>query len=558
MNKYGLKILIYLLGIVSWHSVKADDNHSAALKRAKYLLTGIFPTDEEFSRDTTSSSYRAAVRSYFDHPNFYHQILRYHEKLFGTGLPTDYLEELMRDDIDNKLNKLARIRCDKVNFTNSQQELACHWASSVEDRNSGQASCANSELIGTSVFWYPEVIAWVCPTVLQNCGTDLSRCFIEYADFNQARNAELGTTEIFDSRFAVVKSLSKQAAGIATAIAIENYPYHNILKPGVTAVDGAIAHFYRQHNHFDMNKLNLSSSFMELVNSVALTDTRFRLVNSGNSYEHAGVLSTFAWLRRYEKHRSRANQLYERLLCQKFTSELPKVFPQDPGNLRETPGCSGCHATLDPLADFFSAWGEGGELYSGQQSSIATTFNGQSGTYLADLANIIINDDAFATCTVENLWKWLIGRPFYRDEAELRRGLTSYFVSTNYSLREAIYALVTHPVFVTEVRESASVGDPLSAPPLGEPPGGIEDLSCDTEIDFVTDIQPSLNLCSSCHNSTSNSRQDLTTEEQWQTWGAQSVSMISSGNMPPGQAGPPKIGSLYEFKEKVRCWLEQN
>ena len=28
-------------------------------------------------------------------------------------------------------------------------------------------------------------------------------------------------------------------------------------------------------------------------------------------------------------------------------------------NLRERPGCSGCHATLDPLADFFLAWGEG-------------------------------------------------------------------------------------------------------------------------------------------------------------------------------------------------------
>ena len=52
-------------------------------------------------------------------------------------------------------------------------------------------------------------------------------------------------------------------------------------------------------------------------------------------------------------------------------------------------------------------------------------------------------------------------------------------------------------------------------------------------------------------------RQDLTTEDQWLHWGGQAVNMMASGNMPPGQAGPPRIGKVFDLKEAVRCWLEQ-
>ena len=70
------------------------------------------------------------------------------------------------------------------------------------------------------------------------------------------------------------------------------------------------------------------------------------------------------------------------------------MFPADPGNLRETPGCMGCHATLDPLADFFAVWGEGDNLYNTPGQQIQTTFGGKSGKHLADLAGIIQADTA--------------------------------------------------------------------------------------------------------------------------------------------------------------------
>jgi hypothetical protein len=480
--------------------------------------------------------------------NFYHVLMRYHERIFGTGLKFDYLEELVRDDIDNKQNKFARVICQRT--SGSQSRFRCDWVSAVQ--KNGSTGCPASSEQAVSVFWYPGIVAWVCPSVVTTCGPDLSRCFIQYNDDNEARNAEYGTTETFDSRYAVIRSLARQAAGLATSIVLENYPYTNILSPGITAVDGAIAHFYRQSHHFKIEGLHVSPELLQTLDQISFTDTRFRLVNTGSSYESAGILSTFGWLRRYDKNRTRANQLYERLLCRKFTSELPRVFPQDPGNLRETPGCSGCHATLDPLADFFKVWGEGGEFYNGQQAAEPTYFNHQTGTYLADLAGIIQQDSAFAACQVQHVWSWLMGRSFYHEEAALREAFATYFINTNYSMRELIYAVATHPAFMSGARSDGVVTDPLEEPPLGTL-AGESPRECTETISFQADIAPEIGRCTSCHNGAGN-RQDLSTEAQWRTWGSQAVNMMASGSMPPGQFGP----EIQAFKEKVRCWMEQN
>lgn len=533
--------------------VKAEPSYESALRRADYLLNANVPDDATFAVSTNNAGYKVAVRAFLEHPNFYNAMLRYHERLFGTGLQTDYLDELMNDNIDNKANKFAQITCNRSD--GADQRFRCYWSS--KDEGAKQGSCPRSWEQAVSVFWYPGIVAWVCPSVVRSCGSDLSRCFIEYHNQEEALNAELGATEIFDSRTSVVKSLSKQAAGLATEVVVENFPYTKILEPGLTAVDGAIAHLYRQAHHFDLTKLHPSEQLLNIVDQMSLTDTRFRLVNTDASYEQGGILSTFGWLRRYEKDRTRANQLYERLLCRKFTSDPPKVFPADPGNLRETPGCMGCHATLDPLADFYKSWGEGGDLYVGGQPAVATRFGGHDGSSLADLADIIRNDNAFGTCQVEHAWNWLMGRGFYRDEADLRAALTSYFVTTGFSFKELVYAIVTHPAFVEGARADALVGDPLEEPPLGEPPGGNSEEPCDKVIDFATDIQPKLTMCTGCHNTASAPRQDLSTEATWDKWAGQAIVMMASGEMPQGQAGPPRIGPVFELKEAARCWVKQ-
>lgn len=538
--------------LVAWSfPLQGSQDLGLALKRATYLLVGEFPSEAAFQNATNVENYHAEVRRLFDHPGFYEMLLRYHELKFGVGLPLDYMEELLRTDIDQKQNKFAQIICG----LDQSSDLQCRWAS--EDHKSNRNSCPTHWQVPVNVFWYPGVQAWVCPSLAQSCGQDLSRCFISFEDRDLAINSELGTTQAFDSEFAVIKSLSKQPAGIATAVVIANYPYTKILEPGLTAVDGAIAHFMRQKHHFDLDRVKVSDELSEVVNNIALTDTQFHLIHTGPDSHQAGVLSAFGWLRRYEKNRTRANQLYERLLCRKFTAELPRVFPQDPGNLRETPGCAACHKVLDPLADFYRQWGEGGQLYGQRPDGVDASFSGHQGTNLTDLANIIRGENAFATCSVQNAWQWLMGREFHRVEADLRTAFTSYFVQTDYSFRELLFAIATHPAFLESQRVDGAVADPLSDPPLGEAPGGGDLPECGT-VDYATDIEPQITMCSGCHNSTSPARQGLTslvTESEWRAAGAAAVAIMNSGQMPPGQAGPPRIGPVYDFKEAVRCWI---
>lgn len=543
------KIIVISFAVVSGVAVSQTTDYKRSLKRAQYLLNATTPTDEDFQVFSGShDEYRNAVRNFLDHENFYSVMMRYHQRLFGIGLPDEYMDELIKEEIDNRVNKFARIECARQYNRDGSSRFKCYWSS-----QEGAAACTESSEQPVSVFWYPKIVAWVCPSIVRSCGTDLSRCFIEYGNQDEAKNSELGTTETFDSRFAVIKSLGLQSAGLATAVVVENYSYRNILKPGVTAIDGAIAHLYRQTHHFKVDQLNLPQELVDIVDQISLTDTKFKIVNTGDSYESAGVLTTFGWLRRFSKNRTRANELYERLLCRKFTSELPRVFPQDPGNLRETDGCSGCHATLDPLADFFLAWGEGGDLYQGTAATVETYFNSQTGSYLSDLSRIISEDQAFSTCQVQNVWEWLIGRKFYHDEEELRTKLSEYFIATNYSFKELVFAIATHPVFMASNREDATVTDPLEEPPLGQIAGD-SSRECTDVIDYAADIAPKLGLCTGCHNASSGSRQDLSTEPQWVLWGSQSVNMMSSGTMPPGQFGP----EVDALKEAVRCWLEQN
>ena len=223
-----MKAILFIISALVSGDLFADPDYNMALRRAQYLLNGTIPTDQEFSQNGSSeAAYQQAVRTMVLDDRFYDAVLRYHQKIFGVGLPDEYLTELINEDIDGKEDKFASITCDRSTGANAR--FRCMWSSNYDDdRSSG---CPESQEVAASVFWYPGVSAWVCPSVVNTCGYDLSRCFIRYADEEEARNAELGTTESFDSRFAVIRSLSQQAAGLATAIVTENYPYTRILEP---------------------------------------------------------------------------------------------------------------------------------------------------------------------------------------------------------------------------------------------------------------------------------------------------------------------------------------
>ena len=169
-------IRIMILALVSSTPLYGAEDDNQALRRAQYLLNGTIPTDQEFSSNAASrEAYRNAVRTMVQDDRFYDMVLRYHQKIFGVGLPDEYLEELLNEDIDGKTDKFASITCFRNSGANSR--FRCAWTSQLEDSNG--VGCPSSWEQAASVFWYPGITAWVCPSVLNTCGHDLSKSNFE-------------------------------------------------------------------------------------------------------------------------------------------------------------------------------------------------------------------------------------------------------------------------------------------------------------------------------------------------------------------------------------------
>jgi hypothetical protein len=82
---------------------------------------------------------------------------------------------------------------------------------------------------------------------------------------------------------------------------------------------------------------------------------------------HAGILTSPAWLLRFQTNRGRASQFYSQFLCSSFKAEgtLPTADPaiQAEPDLQEKAGCNICHAVLEPSAAYWGRWTEAGAGY---------------------------------------------------------------------------------------------------------------------------------------------------------------------------------------------------
>ena len=93
---------------------------------------------------------------------------------------------------------------------------------------------------------------------------------------------------------------------------------------------------------------------------------------------------------------------------------------------------------------------------------------------------------------------------------------------------------------------------------MGEPPGGNVLPECTEDVTYAADIEPHIGMCAggNCH-SQGTGRSPLTTETEWDEVADEAIGLMTSGQMPIGQSGPPMSGPVFELKEAVRCWTEQ-
>jgi hypothetical protein len=206
------------------------------------------------------------------------------------------------------------------------------------------------------------------------------------------------------------------------------------------------------------------------------------------------VLTSPAFLLRFQTNRARASRFYDAFMCQPFQAPAGALpSPDDPcsqdPDLQTRCGCKYCHSLLEPAAAHWGRWRQAGAGYldpgsyprsradctacarTGQACStdcrrnyVTRIFDPVEEPYLgllnayyfrslehevvidqgpALLAATAVVDNRLPACVARRVAQWLLGRALYDEEAELADALTKAFIRSGYSYRELVKAVVS-------------------------------------------------------------------------------------------------------------------
>jgi hypothetical protein len=210
----------------------------------------------------------------------------------------------------------------------------------------------------------------------------------------------------------------------------------------------------------------------------------------------AGLLTMPIFLVKFGTRRARAHVLYNAFLCKDFIAPPGLALPPstDP-NLMTRPGCSTCHATLEPMAAYFTRFVESDVFHLPAADFPVSTASGCTGaaphpaycvcktnangllpgscnnyfdpafsdgqhavlrgaypdalggtTHANDgptgLGNALASSPEFAGCVAQNVASSFLGRPLTDDDAALKTMLATTLTGGGYKMRAVVRALV--------------------------------------------------------------------------------------------------------------------
>ncbi|MBT9556552.1 MAG: DUF1585 domain-containing protein [Myxococcales bacterium] len=293
---------------------------------------------------------------------------------------------------------------------------------------------------------------------------------------------------------AMAEDLHKRVA----ALIREDRPYLELFTSTRAYVNGPLVHFLRHR----AEALTANFRFDPLPIDVStLPDLHFRDAATWVEIElpphHAGILTSWAFLARFQTDRARANRFYNAFLCQPFQPPTTGI-PIDPTaalepDLQKRAGCKYCHALLEPSASYWGRWAETSAGYlapvthppfredcwtcaklgtacpavcrSDYVVAAATPtevpnlgkmtwyafrrpeheLNIEKGPRL--LAYQTIVDGRLPTCVARTTAEWLLGRKLEEGEKPWADQLATDFAADGYRIKSLVRAIVSHATY---------------------------------------------------------------------------------------------------------------
>ena len=314
------------------------------------------------------------------------------------------------------------------------------------------------------------------------CGPGLRTCRFGY--YSDARITE-SMAEDVDRRIA--------------AVVRENRPYTELFTSRRAFMNGHLAHFLKYQTGVPAGaRMRPIPYDMELLPDLDYARDGYYWVEIELGPGHAGVLTSPAYLLRFQTNRARASRFFEAFLCQPFSPPrggLPAVDPNTlpHPDLQQREGCKYCHALLEPAAAHWGRWTERGAGYldpsvfpasrddcrtcgtTGQLCSadcrnyyITRTLSSEEEPFIGMLTafqflreshqrnvgagpNLLLNgavvDDRFPTCTARRALEGFLGRELSADEEAQMQTLAHRFVGSDFNYRELVKAVVMSSVY---------------------------------------------------------------------------------------------------------------
>ena len=264
--------------------------------------------------------------------------------------------------------------------------------------------------------------------------------------------------------------------------------FREILTGKRTFVNGPLAQFYRSIQQ--SNCCGPEAQFGMLLESEPLFDPRnvppdlephdvstWKMVEDRGAHA-AGILTMPMFLEKYASARARGAALYNDFLCKSFSAENQQLQPSSEPNLTIRPGCKTCHATLEPLAAYFSRVEPSNFVFLPQASfpvhsttckldkngklngscnalydpafadaKSATLRSAYASPEHADATPLGAGQDItkmpeFAQCAVQRVTSSFLGRQTTPDDDALMTSLTDTFVGSGYRMKALVRAIV--------------------------------------------------------------------------------------------------------------------
>ena len=355
--------------------------------------------------------------------------------------------------------------------------------------------------VEVSPYWAPEESIKVCAFDAQEAEYGLSGVFCGTLagrdDASCGCGAELRWCRYGGTHAPVAAALGAEIDQRVRALVLEDLAYTELFSSRRAFVNGPLVHYLRHQTgvfanvRFDPVALDVDT-LPDLTFDQAEEWAEVQLAPS-----HAGVLTSPAYLLRFQTHRARANRFYDAFLCQPFnppSGGIPIGAEELPHpDLQERAGCKYCHALLEPAAAHWGRWPESGAgwldpweypreredcvacaAYGVQCSETCNRFYltdamaaeevpylGQLDAYLFRrpehdlhveagpelLVNQAIVDGRLPRCVATRAVEWLLGRAPEEDEAAWVEELALGFVVSGFRYRELVRAVVTSDTF---------------------------------------------------------------------------------------------------------------